>query len=155
MSASLDTKLQQSREAGGPTGPWQLAPGRALSLYPRPDGLLRITHGRAWATLDLPPCGRREEAGDHCLQAGEQLPVRAGRHLVFESLDPVPLCFEWLPAPAVEPLPVAPRGQALGPAWREFWQATGQTGRALLRLLLGLLRSLPWWLGSGFRLHRR
>ena len=155
MAATLESKLQQSPEAGRAAGSWQLAPGQALSLYPRTDGLLRITCGRAWATLDLFSPGHRNEAGDHCLQAGEQLVVRAGRHLVFESLDPAPLYFEWVPAPAVEQLPVVARELQLMQSWVDVWRALGQTGRALWRLFRGLLVGLPWLLGSGFRLRRR
>lgn len=156
MTARLESKLQQSLEAGDVAGRWQLAPGRALSLYPRTDGLLRITQGRAWATLDIQPRGHREEAGDHCLQVGEQLLVRAGRHLVFESLDSEPLGFEWVLSPTAESLPVQARELQLTQAWVEVWLAAGQTGRALLHLLRGLSGGLFWWLGgSGFRPRRR
>lgn len=155
MASSRDTKLHQSQEAGAVAGNWQLAPGRALSLYPRAEGLLRITRGRAWVTLDLGPGGQRDEAGDHCLCADEQLRVRAGRHLVFESLDPTPLCFEWVPAPASEQLPVTPWVLPLAQAWSEFWQSARLTLRALLRLVRGLLGTLPWLWSGGFRLRRR
>lgn len=155
MASSRDTKLHQSQEAGAIAGSWQLAPGRALSLYPRGEGLLRITRGRAWVTLDLWPGGHRDEAGDHCLCAGEQLRVRAGRHVVFESLDPAPLWFEWVPTPARELLPVTPRVLPLAQAWSEFWQATRLTTRALLRLVRGLLATVPWVLSDGFNLRRR
>lgn len=155
MASSRDTKLHQSQEAGAIAGSWQLAPGRALSLYPRGEGLLRITRGRAWVTLDLRPGAPRDEAGDHCLGAGEQLRVRAGRHVVFESLDPAPLWFEWVPVPVSEQLPVTPLTLPLAQAWSEFWQATRLTLRALLRLLRGLLATLPWLLNDGFNLRRR
>jgi Protein of unknown function (DUF2917) len=155
MAATLESKLQQSPDVGSVGGGWQLAPGQALSLYPRTDGLLRITRGRAWATLDLRAPGHRSEAGDHFLQAGEHLVVRAGRHLVFESLDPAVVCFEWVPSLAIEALPVAARELQLSQAWADVGLAAGQTGRALLRLLGGLLGSLPWLLGTGVRLRRR
>lgn len=155
MAFSRDTKLHQSQDAGAVAGSWQLAPGRALSLYPRAEGLLRITRGRAWVTLDLRPGGHRDEAGDHCLCAGEQLRVRAGRHLVFESLDPAPLWFEWVPVPASEQLPVTSRVLPLAQAWSEFWQSARLTVRALLRLVRGLLCTVPWLLSGGLRLLRR
>lgn len=142
MASSRDTKLQQSQQAGA--GRWQLAPGRALSLYPRGDGLLRITRGRAWVTLDLRSGAHPDQAGDHCLGAGEQLRVSAGRHLVFESLDPVPLDFEWVPAPATASLPLAPRAVPLVQAGRAWW-----------RLLCGLLGTLPWLLSGGLRGRQR
>jgi hypothetical protein len=155
MASSRDTKLHQSQEAGAVAGSWQLTPGRALSLYPRGEGLLRITRGRAWVTLDLWPGGHRDEAGDHCLCAGEQLRVSAGRHLVFESLDPAPLWFEWVPSPDSEQLPVTPRALPLAQAWSEFWQSARLTVRALLRLVRGLLCTVPWLLSGSFRLRRR
>lgn len=136
-------------------GSWQLTPGRALSLYPRAEGLLRITRGRAWVTLDLRPSGHRDASGDHCLCAGEQLRVGPGCHLVFESLDPAPLWFEWVPAPASAPLPVTPRAVPIAQAWSEFWQAAGLAAHALLRLLRGLLCTVPWLLNGGLRLLRR
>lgn len=154
MASSRDTKLHQSQEAGAVAGSWQLTPGRALSLYPRGDGLLCITRGRAWVTLGLKPGRHRDEAGDHFLGAGEQLRVRAGRHLVFESLDPAPLWFEWVPAPASDQLPVRPRLLPLAQDWSEFWQSARLTVRALLRLARGLLCMVPWLLSSGFRPRR-
>lgn len=133
------TELQQSLRAGDTTGSWQLAPGRALSLCPRSDGVLRISRGRAWATLDVPPHGHRNETGDHCLQAGEQLSVCAGRHLVLESLDSEPVDFEWLHAPALVPLRLSHWNEAVLAPLADLGRAAQLALKSVLRLLRGLL----------------
>lgn len=104
MVSPRDPKLQQSIGAAGLAGCWKLAPKRALSLRPREDGVLLVTQGQAWATLDVPHCGRGNQLGDHCLHAGQQLRVRARQHLVIESLDDAPVHFDWTPdAPGPTP----------------------------------------------------
>ena len=139
MPSPSDTELQQSLQTGGTAGSWRLAPGRALSLCPRSDGVLRVTCGRAWATLDVPPCGHRKETGDHCLQAGEQLPVRAGRHLVLESLDAAPVEFEWRHASAAVPLRLSRWNEAVVAPLADLAHAARLACMAALRLLRGLL----------------
>ncbi len=138
MLSPGDTELQQSRLRATAAGHWQLAPGRALSLCPRCDGVLRITRGRAWLTLDVPPHGPAAEVGDHCLCAGEQLRVRAGRHLVFESLDPVPVDFEWLQLPVAVPLRVSRWNESVVLPLADLGRAASMAGRAAWRLLRGL-----------------
>lgn len=148
MLSPSTTKLQQSLQAGSPAGSWRLDPGQALSLYPRNDGLLRITRGRAWVTLDLAPSGHGEDAGDHCLRSGEQLAVQAGRHLVFESLDPAPVCFEWVPVPTLVPLKATRWEGAVVLPLADLWQATRLAVGALGRLLWGLAGYAPLLLGG-------
>lgn len=138
MVLPSDPGLQQSMRAAALAGCWKLAPRRALSLRPRAAGLLLIAQGQAWATLGVRPQGHGNESGDHCLQAGQQLLVRAGQHLVLESFDDAPVCFDWTP------LPSSSRGQRLGrdgavaQPLRDLRQALGLAGGALVRLLLGL-----------------
>lgn len=139
MLSPSHAELQQSLRAGGCAGSWQLAPGRALSLCPRSDGVLRITRGQAWATLDVPMHGHRNETGDHFLQVGEQLPVHAGRHLVLESLDAEPVDFEWLHAPALVPLRLSHWNEAVVAPLADLGRATQLALMSLLRLLRGLL----------------
>ena len=38
-------------------GTWKLGRGRAITLRPTTDGILRIAHGRVWATVDGPHGG--------------------------------------------------------------------------------------------------
>ncbi|MEJ8837863.1 DUF2917 domain-containing protein [Ramlibacter sp. AN1133] len=70
-------------------GTWKLARGRALTLRPRTDGILRVAHGRLWATKDGPHGGTPFDAGDHMLEAGRSMYVRAGERVVIEA---------WMPA---------------------------------------------------------
>ena len=72
-------------------GTWKLARGRAVTLRPTSDGILRVAHGRLWATKDGPHGGTPSEAGDHMLESGRSMFVRAGERVVIES---------WLPAGA-------------------------------------------------------
>ncbi len=130
MPALGDHELQQSFDAVGIARCWNLAAGQVLSLRPRGAGILRIREGRAWVTLDERPSGHGPEAGDHFLRVGDQLAVAFGRHLVLESLDEGPLGFEWLPLAQREPL-----RHTLG----DLYAAVQLAGRALLRLLRGLL----------------
>ena len=60
MNDSADLSLLQAPDAsGGPVeglaglaGCWKLGAGSALSLQARHAGVLRIAHGRVWATFD-------------------------------------------------------------------------------------------------------
>ena len=65
MNLQTSPETQQSLIGMGTRLPgcWQLGHGRAVSLLPREAGVLRVAHGRVWATLD-------ELTGDHVLHAG-------------------------------------------------------------------------------------
>lgn len=138
MLSPCDQKLHQSIRAAGLAGCWRLAPGRVFGLRLRSHGVLRITQGRAWITLNERPHGHSNESGDHFLQAGQQLPVRAGQHLVIESLDPAPLQFEWTPAVVTWRLPRTRWNEAVMQPLHDLARAGWLAGSALLRLLLGL-----------------
>lgn len=136
MLSPCDPKLQQSFKAAGLAGCWKLAPGRVLGVRPRTEGVLLITQGAAWATLNERPRGHGNESGDHFLQAGQQLPVCAGRHLVIESMDRAPVQFEWTPAARWSPR--SRWDEAVRQPLRDLHRAGWLAGSALLRLLLGL-----------------
>jgi hypothetical protein len=72
-------------------GTWKLARGRATTLRPPTDGILRVVHGRLWATKDGPHGRTPFDAGDHVLEAGRAMVVRAGERVVIEA---------WMPAGA-------------------------------------------------------
>lgn len=149
MRSVCDPELQQSFHAEGLAGCWKLAPGRAFSLRPRMAGVLLITQGEAWATLNEGHRGHGNESGDHFLQAGQQLPVRAGRHLVLESLDKAPVHFDW--TPASHRVAGARWDEAVALPVRDLAHAGRLAGHALLRLLWGLLGYsvyLGWPLGA-------
>lgn len=68
----------QATPAGQPAaGSWTLGAGRVLSLHPLTPGVLAIASGCAWVTV-------RGGGVDHVLQAGEELAIAPGQHVVLE-----------------------------------------------------------------------
>ena len=129
-------ELQAPHAAPAVSGCWKLRSGRAISLQPRQAGVLKIAQGRVWATVNGAPCGHGNESGDHFLQAGQQLTVGAGQHLVLESCatpDAVPVYFEWGHVAAGR----TSRWQAAVPL-HDLGLALRQVGQALGQLLKGL-----------------
>ena len=107
MNDSVDHTLQQAPDATGRveglTGCWKLAAGRALSLRAGQAGVLRIAHGRVWATFDHADQRRSTRAGDHFLSRGESLSLLPGESLVLEpfGMGHAPSAyFSWEPARA-------------------------------------------------------
>jgi hypothetical protein len=90
MNDRTATTLSAAPAAALP-GTWKLAHGRALTLRPATDGILRVAHGRLWATKDGPHGGTPSDAGDHILEVGRAMYVHAGERVVIES---------WIPAGA-------------------------------------------------------
>jgi hypothetical protein len=66
-------------------GTWKLAKGRAITLQPRTNGILRIAHGRVWATVEGPHGGTPTDSGDHILEVGRSMWVRPGQKVVIEA----------------------------------------------------------------------
>ena len=63
----------------------QLKAGHAITLRAKELSVLRIAHGRVWATLtDVGPYSR-VPGGDHFLSRGESLTLLPGQALVMES----------------------------------------------------------------------
>jgi len=90
-------------------GTWKLAKGRALTLQPRTNGILRIAHGRVWATVDGPHGVSPTDSGDHILEVGRSMWVRPGQRVVIEAWNAEGASyFSW--DPVFEPIKVkAPR----------------------------------------------
>lgn len=137
MLTPFDPKLQQSMRAADLAVCWKLAAGRALSLRARSDAVLQLRQGQAWVTLNERPRGHGQDGGDHFIGPGQQLPVRAGRHLVMESLDRAPVHFEWLPAQAAARSTRSHGAAAVAQPLGDLLQAVSFAGDALLRLLVG------------------
>lgn len=134
-------ELQQSRGDAILSGCWKLAPGRAISLQPREVGVLRIAHGQVWATVDGPHQGHGNELGDHFLQAGQQLDVRAGQRLVFEAwgqTGEMPVCFEWTPVGTAVLENTSRWNAAVTQPLHDLGLALLMAGSALVRLVMGL-----------------
>ncbi|SFV03990.1 Protein of unknown function [Polaromonas sp. YR568] len=105
---SGDRFLQQASDAtnghvAGLAGFWKLGAGRALTLRASQAGVLRIAHGRVWATFDFASQDIHVRAGDYFLGRGESLSLRAGESLVMESFSAghaASAYFSWEPATA-------------------------------------------------------
>jgi hypothetical protein len=159
MTARAITQLLQSAPATALPGTWKLARGRAITLRPTTDGILRIAHGRVWATVDGPHGHTPTDSGDHLLEVGRSMYLRAGQHVVIEAWnrsgasyfawDPV---FAPAPVAAVRPRvnlagvvqPLADLRMALALALR----ATGQLAGGLARLAWQVMRGGDRGLGS-------
>jgi hypothetical protein len=149
MTASSRTPAQSLQPAGAKPlpGTWKLARGRAITLRPVTDGILRVAHGSVWATIDGPHGGGPTDSGDHVLQVGRSMFVRAGQRVVIESWAPETASyFAWDPVFAVAP--VKAQRARLNPAvvlqpLADLRLALALTGRALGQLATGLGR-LAW-----------
>jgi len=133
MNDSADLSLLQAADAsGGPVeglaglaGCWKLGAGTALSLQARHAGVLRIAHGRVWATFDHADRRSSTRAGDHFLSRGESLTLLPGESLVMEPFGTghAPSAyFSWEPARASRSETVSRAG------------VLGLAGRAVTRL---------------------
>lgn len=141
MALKTQPKSHQFTACPGVSGCWSLMPGTALSLLPREAGVLRIASGRVWATVDGPHAGHGNESGDHFLQAGEVLAVRAGQRLVFEPWGETlrsPVYFDWTPAVVDLAVPATHWQVAVVQPARDLRHAVLAAGRALGQLFLGL-----------------
>jgi hypothetical protein len=132
-------------------GTWKLARGRAVTLRPSTDGILRVAHGRIWATKDGPHGGTPSDAGDHVLEPGRAMLVRAGERVVIEG---------WLPGGASYFAwdPVLQAQRAAAPRLRLNLSAVRQpladlrlASTLLLRALAGLGTGLVQVAGQALR----
>ncbi len=74
---SASTATSSATSPSSHAGSFRIESGRAQTLRPQHDALLRIQQGSVWATLPSQP-------GDHFLKAGQCLLVKAGDALVIE-----------------------------------------------------------------------
>ena len=146
-----DRYMQQASDAttgqvSGLAGFWKLGAGQALTLRASQAGVLRIAHGRVWATFDGASQDMQVRAGDHFLMRGESLTLKAGESLVLESFSSghaASAYFSWEPAGSRVEVPQA----AEQAGWRtgvlqplvDLRAALGLAGGALARLGRGLL----------------
>lgn len=148
MNASSATRILQSEPAIALPGAWKLARGRAVTLHPRTDGIVRVAHGRVWATVEGPHGRTPTDSGDHVLQVGRSMYVKAGQRVVLEAWNASGAsCFAWDPVSerqlalrphsnlAVVLQPLADLRAAAGIALR----AIGQLGGGLARLAWDLV----------------
>ena len=134
-------ELHPSSRSTTLSGYWELAPGRAISLQPREPGALCIAQGRVWATVDGPHQGHGNELGDHFLQSGQRLDVRAGQHLVLEPwplVSETPVYFGWTPHPSAVTVSDSRWRLAVIQPLHDLGLALLMAGSALVRLVRGL-----------------
>ncbi len=123
MASNTVLNLQQSPVADRLAGAWKLVPEHAVTLNPGQAGVLRVTQGRAWVTLDGPHQGPANDWGDIVLQCGQQITLLPGQHVVMEPYgDAVnqSTYFSWEPASDVQAVPsteVAGLGHSLLHPW--------------------------------------
>ena len=142
MATPSQLQTQSSLSAALP-GTWKLAAGRAITLQPREDGVLRVAHGRLWATFDGPHGGPLNDLGDHVIDAGGRLGLRAGRRVVVEAWDQsAPAYFSWDPL-TVSAARTLPRAARVRQPLSDLGLALTMAGGAMSRLLAGL-GSLAW-----------
>lgn len=149
MASNTVLNLQQSPVADRLAGAWKLVPEHAVTLNPGQAGVLRVTQGRIWVTLDGPHQGPANDWGDIVLQCGQQITLLPGQHVVMEPYgDAVNQAsyFSWEPAPVTPDRPVA---RAVGPV---VWQPLAAAGRTLRQawgalswLVAGRGRVLSCW----------
>jgi hypothetical protein len=107
-AASTTAHTLQSAPAAPLPGTWKLARGRAVTLRPVTDGILRVAHGRVWATIDGPHGQTPFDSGDHVLEVGRSMFVRAGQRVVIETwASQTASYFAWDPVFAASPQPAA------------------------------------------------
>ncbi len=130
-----------------PVGCWKIAAGRAVTLHPAATGVLQISHGRVWATLNGPHARR---AGDLFLAAGESLRLLAGQRVVIEpfgAAGQADAAFDWVSAPASPatrwPAAVAQPASDLRLALGSAGFALRGAAGALVRLAGGMLGLVP------------
>ena len=116
MAQQTLTQTQQSLSSAALPGTWKLGAGRAITLAPREDAVLRVAHGRMWVTFEGQYGHAPDDSGDHFLSVGQQLTVQAGQRVVLEAMNAqrsAPAYFNWEPlgATVAQPLRVAGRWQ--------------------------------------------
>ena len=147
--------LQSSLDAqtfGFTAAPMQLAKGRAVTLRPKVAGILRVPHGRAWATLDKVRGSSLDDDGDHFVAPGHDLHVRAGQRVVLEAwpragADSITLVYE--PDASAQ---VSSQWQAavMEPV-RELGHGLALSGYALVQLARGLVGYAEYLLPGRWR----
>jgi hypothetical protein len=144
MTAPYAASLLPLADAPALPGTWKLAKGRAITLEPRTNGILRIAHGRVWATVDGPHGGTPTDSGDHILEVGRSMWVRPGQRVVIEAWN-ASSYFTW--DPVFAPAKVrAPRRRvdfaAATQPLADLRTALVLAGGALRRLVVVLARQL-------------
>jgi hypothetical protein len=142
MHAPSIAQLLQASPATALPGTWKLTRGRAISLRPATNGVLRVGHGRVWATLDGPHGVTPTDSGDHILEVGRSMWIQAGQRVVIESWNRNGAAyFSWDPVLAPVAVPAARRPVSFAGVLQplaDLRMAVALGLRALGRLALGV-----------------
>ncbi len=157
MASQSSLKLQQSPLGGVLPECWKLVPDRAVTLLPDGAGVLRVSRGRVWATLNGPHQGPANDWGDVVIRSGEHLTLLPGQQVVVEVYGEAvnePAYFSWEPMP-----PVAAQQGFVPSPWGDVWarpqlnqadQIFPALGAAFMRWVMRLGAMLSWLeLGRG------
>lgn len=141
MTHATIAELLQAAPGQALPGTWKLARGRAITLRPGTNGILKIAHGRVWATTDGPHGLAPDDSGDHVLEVGRSMWVRAGQRVVIEAYNAAGASyFSWDPVLAPVDAPARLRislGEVMQPL-ADLRAAFGLAGAALGRLAAGV-----------------
>ena len=144
MGAELPAKFQP--DAAPLSSCRKLGAGKAVTLRARQLSVLRITHGRVWATLSHAGPYSRVQAGDHFLSRGQSLTLLAGQELVIESFapsasgHPATAHFHW-DTPGMVASALQANGVGVLEPLRDLRHALGLVADACGRLVQGLAHS--------------
>lgn len=145
MTQATIAELLQAAPSRTLPGTWKLARGRAITLRPGTNGILKVAHGRVWATTDGPHGLAPDDSGDHVLEVGRSMWVRAGQRVVIEAYNAAGASyFSWDPVLAPVDAPAAARrrislAEVVQPL-ADLRAAFGLAGAALGRLAVGVAR---------------
>lgn len=141
MIAAQAASLHQSAAPALP-GTWKLGAGRAITLQPTQNGVLRVAHGCLWATFDGPHEGSLRELGDHFVEVGDTVRIAAGERVVIEPWGrDQSAFFTWDPAPQAARLPRITFADVLQPL-ADLRAAVALGVHAAARIVLVLLRAM-------------
>jgi hypothetical protein len=122
------------------TAPLALGRGAVIAWRAPVDGVLRVSSGRLWVTLDIAPRASLHDMGDHMVVLGHDLRLRAGQRVVVEAWPHTGEGWTRLQWVAPPPGCTAQRWQtAVAEPVRDLLHGLGLSLRASGRLLTGVL----------------
>ncbi len=144
MNAELPAK--HPHDAALTSNSRQLDAGKAITLRARQLSVLRVAHGRVWATLSHAGSYSRVLGGDHFLSRGQSLTLLAGQELVMEPFEPsasgqpAAVHFHW-DTPGMAARTQQATGMGVLAPLRDLRHALGLVADACGRLVQGLAHS--------------
>jgi Protein of unknown function (DUF2917) len=142
MTHATIAEMLQAAPSQALPGTWKLARGRAITLRPGTNGILKVAHGMVWATTDGPHGRSPDDAGDQFLEVGRSMWIQAGQKVVIEGFNASGASyFSWDPVLAPVDVPAARRRISLAEVMQplaDLRAALGLVGAALDRLAVGI-----------------